>query len=203
MFGHSVRELLVRPALRGQRLAVAASLVIAVAVASVGSSGAHGLIDQQSSAWTLATSCGVPSPDHDSLYQGFTPTRGGLSGVDLSFQVGGGFVAGRDVRVLVRRGSPTGPVLADRSVFVPGPLSGSLDVHIDFERSVPVRPGMLHYIEWIHALPATELSWKGSDGDPYPGGAQFSWCGGAEPVPSASGERDAVFTTYFGGAPVR
>jgi hypothetical protein len=88
-------------------------------------------------------------------------------------------------------------------VFVAGPLASgsSLDIHIDFERTVPARPGMLHYIQWFHAWPATELAWKGSDGDPYAGGKQFSWCAGAGPVPSSEGGRDAVFTTYFGGAP--
>lgn len=193
--------------LTARRLAVLAAAFFAVVTVTGGSGAAHGLIDQQNSSSTQAMSCGAPLAEGASLFQGFTPTRGGLSGIDLSLQVGGSFPsAGREVRVLIRAGSPTGPLMADQSVFVAGPQnSGSLDIHVDFARPVPVRPGMLHYLQWFEAGPAAELSWKGSPSDPYAAGDLYSACVGAgsPPAPFGGGGHDAMFTTYFGGAPTR
>lgn len=205
MLNHSSTGLPTSCRLSARRLAVLAAAFFTVVIVTAGSGAAHGLIDQQNNSTTQAMSCGAPLAEGASLFQGFTPARGGLSGVDLGLQVGGSFPgAGREVRVLIRAESPTGPVIADQSVFVAGPQnSGSLDIHVDFVRPVPVRPGVLHYLQWFEAGPAAELSWKGSPSDPYAAGELYAACVGAAPAPFGGGGYDAVFTTYFGGAPTR
>ncbi len=187
------------------RAALGAAIAL-VAVISFGASElfAHGVVDQSNSASNSSKACGSPPIAGASLLQGFTPTKGGLSGVELLLSAGGLFpAAGTDVEVRIRTGPPSWEVISTRSARVTGPRNAGeqIRVHVDLARPAAVRPHQLHFIEWVGGGPGSILSWKISTENPYFGGSLFQACTGGIPAPTGGGAEDGAFATYFGARP--
>jgi hypothetical protein len=123
------------------------------------------------------------------MRQSFTPGLPVVSAVEIRLRAGGSFpAAGLSLRL--RLLAPDGTERGRGTADVAGPLAAGAQVLARFDLAVPVPAGGGQLvIAWESTGPA-ELSWFGTDGDPYPRGEAYA-CGGA-PVTG----RDYNFVTY-------
>lgn len=141
-----------------------------------------------------SSGCGTPPMGLGSLFQSFTPSASPLAGVDLRLRAGGEFPdEGYNTTVKIRSGTFDGAMLGTATTFVPGPQASGVQlmVHFDFSPSIPLTPGDTYVIEWISPVEGGKvLTWMVAEGNPYPGGTEFSCMGIAIP------DEDLIFITY-------
>jgi hypothetical protein len=163
-------------------------LVALASLVDVRRAAGHGVIDQLNNPPAVMTfSCGAGGVP---LGQTFTPAAGSVVAVDLYLRAGGAFPP--DGLILeVELLGPAGEALGQATTRIVGPIAAGTAVtaHFDFALPLPVTPGAVHRIIWPSSLPS-ELSWFGTDGDPYPRGVALG-CNG-QPVAG----RDFNFATY-------
>ena len=133
----------------------------------------------QSNTFNTGTTMSCGNGTTQSLYQSFTPSVSGLTGVDLQVRAGGGMGAGHSMVVYIRSGSPTGSIMAADTVAVPAMTTGQTAwIAFGFDFMVPTVAETVYFIEFVRPEPM-RLSWFASGSDMYSRGTAYGCTGTA------------------------